>query len=45
MKRTRYGKIQYDIDTKASKVLALLSCKIYKYEYLGGKEILPFLSK
>ena len=34
-------KLQYDINRKATKILALLSGKIDKYEYLTGKEILP----
>ena len=34
-------KIQYDINREAAKVSALLSSKIYKYEYLTGEEILP----
>ena len=34
-------KLQYDINREASKISALLSGKIDKYEYLTGKEILP----
>ena len=34
-------KLQYDINKKAAKISALSSCKIDKYEYLTGKEILP----
>ena len=34
-------KIQYDIYRQASKVSALSSRKIDKYEYFTGKEILP----
>ena len=34
-------KIQYDIYRQASKVSALSSSKIDKYEYFTGKEILP----
>ena len=35
-------KIQYDINEEAAKILALLSGKIDKHEYLTGEEILPF---
>ena len=31
----------YDIKKEAAKILALLSAKIDKYEYLTGEEILP----
>ena len=34
-------KLQYDINRKAAKISALSSCKIDKYEYLTGEEILP----
>ena len=34
-------KLQYDINREASKILALSSGKIHKYEYLTGEEILP----
>ena len=34
-------KLQYDINKKAAKISSLSSCKIDKYEYLTGKEILP----
>ena len=34
-------KLQYDINREAAKILALLSGKIDKYEYLTGEEILP----
>ena len=37
----RVEKIQYDINRKASKISALSSGKIEKYEYLTGEEILP----
>ena len=33
-------KLQYDINRKAAKILALSSCKINKHEYLRGEEIL-----
>ena len=36
--KIRGGKLQYDINRKVS---ALSSCKIDKYEYLTGEEILP----
>ena len=39
------GKIQYDINRKAAKILALLSGKIDKHEYLTGEEILPYNQK
>ena len=34
-------KIQYDINRKATKISALSSGKIHKYEYLTGEDILP----
>ena len=34
-------KLQYDINREATKISALSSCKIDKYEYLTGEEILP----
>ena len=34
-------KIQCDINRDATKISALSSCKIDKYEYLTGEEILP----
>ena len=34
-------KLQYDINRKAAKILALSSGKIDKYEYLIGEETLP----
>ena len=37
----RHEKLQYDINRKAAKISALSSGKIFKYEYLTGKEILP----
>ena len=36
-----HEKLQYDIKREASKISALSSCKIDKYEYLTGEEILP----
>ena len=38
-------KIQYYINRKAAKILALLSGKIDKHEYLTGEEILPYNQK
>ena len=37
----RGEKLQYEIIQEAAKILALLSGKIDKYEYLIGEEILP----
>ena len=37
----RHEKLQYGINTDAAKISALLSGKIYKYEYLPGEDILP----
>ena len=37
----RDDKLQYIINREAAKIPALSSGKIYKYEYLTGKEILP----
>ena len=37
----RDEKLQYDINREASKISALSSDKIDKYEYLTGEEILP----
>ena len=34
-------KLQYDINREATKMSALSSGKIDKYEYLTGEEILP----
>ena len=39
--RIKDEKLQYDINRKAAKTLALSSGKIDRYEYLTGKEILP----
>ena len=38
----RDGKLQYNINGEAAKILALLSCKIGKYEYCAGEKIVPF---
>ena len=37
----RDEKLRYDINREEVKISALSSCKIYKYEYLTGKDILP----
>ena len=37
----RDEKLQYDINREATKISALSSVKIYKYEYLTGEDILP----
>ena len=37
----RDEKLQYDINREATKISALSSGNIDKYEYLTGKEILP----
>ena len=34
--------LQYDINRKAAKIPALLSCKIGKYEYLTGENNITF---
>ena len=34
-------RMQYDINREAAKISALSSCKINKYEYLTGEEVLP----
>ena len=34
------GKMQYDINREAGKILALSSCKVDKYEYLTSEKIL-----
>ena len=39
--KSRYKKIQYDINKETGKVSVLSSGKIDKYEYLTGEEILP----
>ena len=38
----RYEKLQYNINREAAKISPLSSDKIHKYEYLTGKDILPF---
>ena len=40
--KIRDAKMQNDINREAAKISALSSGKIDKYEYLTGKEILPF---
>ena len=37
----RDGKLLFDINREATKISALSSGKIHKYEYLTGKKILP----
>ena len=37
----RDEKLQYDINREATKISALSSDKVHKYEYLTGKDILP----
>ena len=37
----RDEKLQYDINSEATKILALSSGKIHKYEYLTSEDILP----
>ena len=39
--KIRDEELQYDINREATKVSALSSGKIGKYEYLTGEEILP----
>ena len=39
--KIRDEKLQYDINREATKISALSSGKIDKYEYLTGEEILP----
>ena len=39
--QVRNKKLQYDINTEASKISALSSGNIHKYEYLTGEDILP----
>ena len=39
--KIRNEKLQYNINREAAKILALLSGKNEKYEFLAGKEILP----
>ena len=40
MIRLEMKNLQYDISIKAAKISALSSCKMDKYEYLAGIEIL-----
>ena len=40
--KIRDEKLQHDINRKAAKISALSSRKIDKYEYLTGREIVPF---
>ena len=37
----RYEKLQYDINRQTSKISALSSGNIQKYEYLTGEDIVP----
>ena len=37
----RDEKLQFDVNREAAKISILSSCKIDKYEYLIGEEILP----
>ena len=39
--KIRDKKLEYDINREATKISALSSGKIDKYEYLTGEEILP----
>ena len=39
--KIRDEKLKYDINRKASKISALSSDEIRKYEYLTGEDILP----
>ena len=39
--QVRNKKLQYNINTEASKISALSSGNIHKYEYLTGEDILP----
>ena len=39
--KIRDEKLRYDISREAAKISAISSAKIYKYEFLTGKEILP----
>ena len=39
--KIRAEKLQYDINREATKISALSSGKMDKYEYLTGEEILP----
>ena len=39
--KTKYEKVQYNINREVAKIPALSSGKIDKYEYLTGEKILP----
>ena len=39
--RIKDEKLKYEINREAAKISALSSCKLDKYEYLTGEEILP----
>ena len=39
--KSKHGKLQYDINREAAKILPLSSGKIEKFEYLTGEEVLP----
>ena len=39
--QTKNEKLQYNINREASKISALSSGQIHKYEYLTGEDILP----
>ena len=39
--KVRNEKLQYDINKDAEEISALSSEKMYRYEYIAGKEILP----
>ena len=40
--KIRYEKLQYDTDSKKTKMRTFSLIKIDKYEYLADEEILPF---
>ena len=37
----RDKKLQYNFERKPVRILALLPCRLDKYEYLTGEEVLP----
>ena len=39
--KIRDEKLKYDVNREATKISALSSDKIHKYEYLTGEDILP----
>ena len=39
--KIRDGKLQYDMNREAAKILTLSSSKIDKYVYFTGEEVLP----